>query len=265
MQDERYQYEITEQIEKKDFNEDYFEKDFYEKKSQKNILSRVFLFQVIISVGLLASIAGARFVLPELYQSIREDLFEARQGTDVHDGIDQGISSFLEFIDNLKPIKPSNQEESYDENVSESEIVPSNCSLEYISYQGEACLPIDGQITSKYGFRTSPTSGEMEFHNGIDIAADENAPIVCIDDGTVEKSEFDDISGNYLTISHNNGFSSVYAHCSELLVNQGESVYKGQTIATVGSTGNSTGFHLHFGLKKDGIYIDPSATFSEYA
>lgn len=265
MQDEQYQYNITDQIDKDDFNEGYFEKDFYDKKSQKSVLSRVFLFQVIISVGLLTALAGARFVLPELYQSVREDLFEARQGIDAHDGINRGLSYFLEFIDNLKPIKPSNQEESSDENVSESEIVPSNCSLEYICYQGEACAPLEGQITSKYGFRSSPTSGETEFHNGIDIAADENVPIVCIDDGTVEKSEFDDISGNYLTISHNNGFSSVYAHCNKLLVNQGEMVSKGQTIATVGSTGNSTGPHLHFGLKKDGIYIDPLATFSEYA
>lgn len=264
MQDERYQYEITDQIDKEDFNEDYFEKDIYEKKPQKNVLSRVFLFQVIISIGLLALLAGAHFVLPELYQRVREDLFEARQGIDVHDGINRGLSSFLEFIDNLKPIQPSNPEESSDQSISESEIVPSNCSLEYICYQGEACLPLEGQITSKYGVRSSPTSGEMEFHNGIDIAADEKVPIVCIDDGTVEKSEFDDISGNYLTISHNNGFSSVYAHCNELLVNQGEIVAKGQTIATVGSTGNSTGPHLHFGLKKDDIYINPSATFSEY-
>jgi len=175
------------------------------------------------------------------------------------------LSSFLEFIDHLKPLKPSAQEEPSNQSVSESEIVPSNCSLEHICYQGEACVPINGQITSKYGFRTSPISGDKEFHNGIDIASDENVPIVCIDEGIVEKSEFDDISGNYLTVCHNNSFTSVYAHCNTLLANQGDKVSKGQTIATVGNTGNSTGPHLHFGLKKDGIYINPSATFPEYS
>lgn len=273
MEEEYYQDEqMTEVIQNND-TERFREEDFQEPtttgKPAENILSRVFLFQLVICVALLAGLAGLHFMMPELYQEVREELMVTSQGISVHDGIQQGYSKISEFFGNLKPLKAQNQEETSGTSEAAQEdpngaAVPSNCSLEEVVYDGDATLPLEGTVTSGYGFRESPVSGELEFHNGVDIAAVEGTPIVSMDDGTVEKAEFDESYGNYLLISNANGFSSVYAHCCELLVSQGEQVDKGQTIATVGSTGSATGSHLHFGMKKDGMYINPAGTFSEY-
>lgn len=118
--------------------------------------------------------------------------------------------------------------------------------------------PSSSRITSGFGGRSSPTEGASSNHKGIDIGASSGSDIVAAADGTVTISTYSYSAGNYIMINHGGGVSTVYMHCSKLLVSVGETVKKGQVIAKVGSTGYSTGPHLHFGVRVNGAYVNPS-------
>ncbi len=118
--------------------------------------------------------------------------------------------------------------------------------------------PSSSRITSGFGSRTSPTEGASSNHKGIDISASTGSNIVAAAGGTVSIATYSYSAGNYIMINHGNGLSTVYMHCSQLLVSAGDTVKAGQTIAKVGSTGYSTGPHLHFGVRKNGSYVNPS-------
>lgn len=118
--------------------------------------------------------------------------------------------------------------------------------------------PSSSRITSGFGGRSSPTEGASSNHKGIDIGASSGSDIVAAADGTVTISTYSYSAGNYIMINHGGGVSTVYMHCSKLLVSVGETVKKGQVIAKVGSTGYSTGPHLHFGVRVNGAYVIPS-------
>lgn len=118
--------------------------------------------------------------------------------------------------------------------------------------------PSSGRITSGFGSRTSPTEGASSNHQGIDIGAASGSDIIAAADGTVTISTYSYSAGNYIMLNHGGGVSTVYMHCSKLLVSAGAKVKKGQVIAKVGSTGYSTGPHLHFGVRLNGSYVNPS-------
>ncbi len=113
------------------------------------------------------------------------------------------------------------------------------------------------RISSPYGWRIHPIYKTRKFHNGIDIAADEGTDIVAALSGTVTKAEWNDSYGWYVLIYHGDGMTTLYGHCSKLLVKKGDYVDRGQRIALVGSTGVSTGPHLHFEIRIDGETRDP--------
>lgn len=116
-----------------------------------------------------------------------------------------------------------------------------------------------GVLTSSFGMRDDPFTGEESFHNGMDIGADENTPIYSALPGTVGQVVTDDASyGNYVEIDHGNGVVTRYAHCNALLVQQGQTVSRGEEIARVGSTGKSTGNHLHFTVFLNDAPCDPA-------
>lgn len=116
-------------------------------------------------------------------------------------------------------------------------------------------------ITSPFGWRIHPISGEWHFHNGVDIAAVTGTPIVAMYDGkVVAAGQYGggyEGFGNLVIIDHGYGKYTLYAHCSEILVPLGSAVSQGQIIALVGSTGNSTGPHLHLSLIENGEYKNP--------
>lgn len=117
--------------------------------------------------------------------------------------------------------------------------------------------PASHTISSGYGPRSRPTAGASTNHKGIDIAASSGSAIVAAAGGRVTTATYSSSAGNYVVVSHGNGISTVYMHCSALYVSVGDKVSKGQTIAAVGSTGYSTGSHLHFGVIKNGSYVNP--------
>lgn len=118
-------------------------------------------------------------------------------------------------------------------------------------------LPGDPNIYSRFGYRNAPTAGASTYHRGVDIGGAMGANIVASLAGRVVVSTYSTSSGNYITIDHGNGVQTSYLHCSKLLVSVGDTIMQGQVIAKVGSTGISTGPHLHFSLILNGTYVDP--------
>ena len=113
------------------------------------------------------------------------------------------------------------------------------------------------RISDDYGMRMHPTLGVEKFHNGIDLAAPSGSPILAAYDGDVVGAGYSSTMGNYIMIDHGDGLITLYMHASKLYVSTGASVSKGQKIAAVGSTGRSTGPHLHFGVRLNGNYVSP--------
>ena len=112
-------------------------------------------------------------------------------------------------------------------------------------------------ISSEYGYRVHPIYGTTTFHSGIDMAANSGAAILAAADGTVVAASYESSMGNYVMIDHGGELYTIYMHCSALYVSSGQTVSAGETIAAVGSTGNSTGPHLHFSVRLSGSYVDP--------
>lgn len=131
-------------------------------------------------------------------------------------------------------------------------------SLENIEISFEMNEPLDDyEITSRFGYRVSPVSGETGIHTGLDMAAAYGTPIMAAADGTVVDAAYDNSYGYYVKILHKDNTVSIYAHCSSLCSDAGDEVKQGEKIAEVGSTGASTGNHLHFEVRKDNIRINP--------
>ncbi|MCX4338270.1 MAG: peptidoglycan DD-metalloendopeptidase family protein [Lachnospiraceae bacterium] len=113
------------------------------------------------------------------------------------------------------------------------------------------------RISDEYGNRMHPILGVEKFHNGLDMAASSGTPILAAYDGDVVAADYSSSMGNYIMINHGSGLYTIYMHCSALYVSKGQTVYKGQNIAAVGSTGRSTGPHLHFSVRLNGNYVSP--------
>ena len=113
------------------------------------------------------------------------------------------------------------------------------------------------RVSSDYGTRMHPTLGVEKFHNGIDLAAPSGSAILAAYNGKVVSAAYNASMGNYVMIDHGNNLYTIYMHASALYVSTGENVAKGQQIAAVGSTGRSTGPHLHFGVRLNGSYVSP--------
>lgn len=128
---------------------------------------------------------------------------------------------------------------------------------EYIG--GELEWPVPGytRITSSYAMRVHPITGQYKLHTGIDIGAPEGSNFIAANDGIVIKAEFNTAYGNMVIIDHGGGITTLYAHGSQILVEVGQTVKRGESVLKVGSTGYSTGPHAHFEVRINGVTTDP--------
>ena len=129
-----------------------------------------------------------------------------------------------------------------------------------VSYNGEKMTwpcPSYTRISSEYGWRIHPTLGVNKYHNGVDMAAPKGSDILAAFSGEVVAATYNSTMGNYVLMNHGNGYYTIYMHASKLCVTPGEIIIEGEKIAEVGSTGRSTGPHLHFGVRKNGEYVNP--------
>ena len=139
---------------------------------------------------------------------------------------------------------------------------------DYLSQQRDLYMstpkgwPVDGQVSSSYGYRLHPKTGARDFHSGMDIAADPGLPVKATADGIVSYAGWSGGSGNLVALEHGFGFSTFFAHNRLVAVKVGQKVKRGDILGYVGSTGNSTGPHLHYEVWKEGKALDP-ITFVE--
>lgn len=117
--------------------------------------------------------------------------------------------------------------------------------------------PLEGAVTSGFGYRVHPVAGEEKFHYGVDMEASEGDAIRAFADGTVGVVARSSQLGNYVTVNHVGGFSTLYAHCRQVTATAGQTVRCGDRLAEVGQTGNATGPHLHFEIHFGQEYINP--------
>lgn len=117
--------------------------------------------------------------------------------------------------------------------------------------------PVRGRISSTFGYRSNPFTGVRQFHNGLDIVAPEDTPVKAAMDGRVAETGYSAVFGNFVILSHAGSYQTLYAHLSAVRVRQGQTLSQGAVVGLLGSTGYSTGPHLHFGLFLGGKAIDP--------
>ncbi|MBQ7713387.1 MAG: M23 family metallopeptidase [Oscillospiraceae bacterium] len=134
---------------------------------------------------------------------------------------------------------------------------PEHAAVEQRVLGFDYAAPLAGEITSPFGWREHPADGREAFHYGVDVAADEGAEIACFADGTVGVVGESVELGKYLTVHHENGVMTLYAHCSRVTVSSGDAVARGDKLAEAGSTGNATGPHLHFEIHDGEDYLNP--------
>lgn len=135
---------------------------------------------------------------------------------------------------------------------------------DYLSKQRDIYLatpkgwPTDGHITSPYGWRVDPMTGGREFHGGVDIAAEPGEPVRATADGIVSFAGWSGNNGNLVVIEHGMGFQTFYAHNRKVIIKVGQKVKRGQIISYMGSTGRSTGPHVHYEIWHDGRSVNPA-------
>ena len=135
--------------------------------------------------------------------------------------------------------------------------LPENVSLEQTILGFDYCSPAEGTISSVFGYREHPAQGESRFHYGVDLAAEKGTDILAFADGTVTAVGESSSYGKYCVLSHDGGYTTLYAHCDKISASSGKTVRRGEVIGAVGETGLTTGAHLHFELHRDGVYLNP--------
>lgn len=139
------------------------------------------------------------------------------------------------------------------------EELPNNYTMDQLSLgELDTAAPIVGHLNSEYGYREHPINGRYQFHGGVDIGGQNGDPITAFAAGTVEYIGEDDSYGLYLQIDHGSGVKSFYAHCSRISVSKGQRVALGEKVAEIGSSGVSTGPHLHLELKYFKMHLNPA-------
>ncbi|MBQ8763587.1 MAG: M23 family metallopeptidase [Clostridia bacterium] len=258
-------------------------------KTKTDYLIRLILLQGILSILIVSGVFLASKISPNFFAEMKEDYGRIMQ-TDMSAGdIASQLKEAAEFV--LKPVQSTETDEeiravmaqtsenisvtSYEvtsdetgETIAVGEMVngsggddtESAKGTSFASYfvNADPIIPVQGaRITSRFGYRTHPITGKYGFHTGLDLAAAEGTPISSVFYGKVTKTGEDDSWGKYVLVEHSDGFETFYCHLSEIYVENGAVIRQGETVGLVGSTGMSTGPHLHFEVRINGIRVDP--------
>ncbi len=254
-------------------------------KKKKDYLSYTLFFQFTVCIILFGVLYGLGKVNSDIYISVKDEYYSNLEekfdflsditASEKNDEESTTVTSAAvkkedkNFAEKSKKstktslsaeIKGSGGQDYKIDSISE---VPANVSVNSYSLNQRMVAPVIGSVTSEFGVRNHPISNELRFHSGIDIAADMGTPIYAAFSGTVAEVKFDEWNGNYLKIKHDGDITTVYCHCQKLIVEKGQKVKAGEVVGYVGSTGSSTGPHLHFEFRIDNISYDPQNALDE--
>ncbi len=251
------------------------------KADKKKVRNLTPLIQAIVCLAAVLTVfftsrSGARFYdhLKDGYESImKNDLCS--------DGIIETVRGLFDMT--FSPSRQVNSDESSSSSESSSDTatvtIDSDAKIETITSSGgedirvldalsdstldaviiskEAVTPVSGTVTSPFGYRIHPITGNKSFHTGIDIASPEGTPVASAYSGTVTQTGYTNGRGNYVFVDHGDGLQTLYCHLSKINVSENTCIRAGETVGFVGSTGMSTGPHLHFELRAGGIRCNP--------
>jgi len=201
----------------------------------------------------LAKVAGLK---PHELQSLRSGT--PGTGGPVSTTMPSRVFSVAEFTAMVENLARQVEDRTYQLSVLEALMLQDAANYRFMPTQQPI---VDGWYSSNYGYRIDPFSGENSFHEGIDFPAGVGTAIVATASGKVVYADTHPAYGKMVEIDHGNGLVSRYAHASQLLVKEGDLVVRGQRVATVGTTGRSTGPHLHFEVRLNGVPQNPARFF----
>ncbi len=234
------------------------------KEKKKDPVVEFWKTQATICLLALLAVGVVRLVGGDIYRNVRDKYIELFcQTTSVKEMMEEPqestptptvISTMATVTQTSIPVMAQGGGDSVDDRlaVKENELLLTSASANQMT------VPVKGTVTSPFGYRIHPIYGTRLFHNGVDIGADSGTPIVAALSGVVEEAAYNESYGNYVILNHGKDFKTVYAHCSTLKAEVGEQVLQGDEIALVGSTGVSTGPHLHFEVRRGEYKVNPS-------
>ena len=209
--------------------------------------------QMLRLEGLGERLAGVAGLKPQDLPSFRAGTAPGRGGAE--STLPSRALSVTEFADLMQKLSRQVDERSDQLGVLEALLVASSVNRKFLPTLAPV---VDGWYSSNFGYRIDPFTGQNSFHEGIDFPADAGTPIVAAASGKVVTAEVHAQYGKMLEIDHGNGLVSRYAHAAQLFVKEGDLVVRGQRVASVGSTGRSTGPHLHFEVRLNGTPQNPA-------
>lgn len=246
----------------------------------------ILILQMAVTALLLLGMFGLRLSGSKLYTQARtvyyklanditavEEVLGEDKDTDTKDGDDSDSSAESQTASAIES-EPDDLKESeiLDENTSQPDAAVQNTAATTVfdlkavqtslntgvSKTQQMIWPLKSyKKSSAYGYRSDPFTGAKAFHYGVDLAAAKSTPIAAVLDGTVSAIGEGKSYGNYIMVRHNSNLTTLYAHCSKIVAKKGQKLKQGDTVALVGSTGRSTGNHLHFEIRIGGKRVDP--------
>lgn len=234
---------------------------------------KILTLQLFLCVLILLSVvvvkqfgAGAYDILKQSYNEIIRESFTGKVLSENLDSIGNAVSKTFSFLNGTQQ-----EETGIGGEMPVSSFInvkhlkaPQGTTLSPIMVFTGVTFPVEGgTVLSKFGYRTHPITGKPDFHTGIDICAPRGTRIMAAIGGTVKEITFSKIYGNVIVLNHGGGFETRYCHCDKILAPKGAKIKRGEAIALVGSTGETTGPHLHFEMRKDNVAADPMWVFDK--
>ena len=237
------------------------EREKKEEKKKGSVWSVVVVQSVACAVVVLLALL-LRWMDGTAYEQLRDGFYRGMMGNEL-------LATLARWWDG-DPLEDTSQPPQEDavSSVGVGRLPPEGALAVGLRVNRPAVSPLaEGTIASGYGYRQNPTGEGEQFHRGVDIAAPAGTPIAAMYDGTVTEVGENDSLGWYLRLDHGAGVEILYAHCREILVAEGTVVRAGERVALVGSTGDSTGPHLHLQVSADGVVYHPAGflPLSRYA
>ncbi len=226
-------------------------------KKRRDPKLSILMLQVTACLLLAAMAVGIQFFGGSFYEEVRAKYIAMFADTtsvrEVLDGIRAGN------VTQSETVAPKENQEAVATSLPLQDVSALSLASRFQSF----LTPVSGSVTSEYGMRTNPVTRIYSLHAGLDIAAETGTPVMAALDGTVESADYSTTLGYYVILSHGSGLSTRYGHLDSYSVSVGQTVGKGDTIGLVGSTGRSTGPHLHFEIRHNDTPLNPQYLLSD--
>ncbi len=225
------------------------------------LILQIIAVAVILFAALLIRFFGGQFYskLSVIYHDRFDEVTNVTEVTEPKNPKEEIDDSSSSNAENTESETEQKAEEDNKETAVKTEAISVSNNVNTLAW------PVNGKVVSPFGYRNDPFTNEYKMHNGIDIAAESGTDISAAFKGEVLKTGYSQTYGYYVIISHSETLNTLYAHCSKIYAKEGDKVLKGDVIAAVGSTGRSTGPHLHFEVRIADKKVNPVLLLSKRA